>query len=129
MNPQILQLQTMTNEEINTRIAQLLGWIYTKTVNDIPYGRHPIYTSDVGWSIPLPDFCNDLNAMHEAEKLLRAEDGDDIEYRDALIRAMSNPYGCHPEAWIWHATARQRAEAFLRTLNKWKDEYETIQNS
>ncbi len=53
----------------------------------------------------LPDYLNDLNAMHEAEKVLQGEQL--TEY---------------VERWVeWNSTAAQRAEAFLRTLGPWKD--------
>jgi hypothetical protein len=64
----------------------------------------------------LPDYCNDLNAMHEAEKIILNDLKTWRQYVD-LIRVQSaksvNP--------IFHLTARQRAEAFLRTLGKWEE--------
>jgi hypothetical protein len=57
-----------------------------------------------------PDYCNDLNAMHEAEKVLTFKDWE--FYCDELGGSFQ---GCA------HATARQRAEAFLRTLGKWEE--------
>ena len=61
----------------------------------------------------LPDYLNDLNAMHEAEKII-------WEHINPII----------PFTFEWHlddmgveriahATAAQRAEAFLKTLNLW----------
>jgi hypothetical protein len=59
-----------------------------------------------------PDYCNDLNAMHEAEKVLTR---DQIEvFCDQLL---PKHYGIW---WGIHTTARQRAEAFLRTIGKWE---------
>ena len=56
------------------------------------------------------DYCTDLNAMHEAEKTLRGGEWD--TYVDLLA-----------DTWIEvaHATARQRAEAFLKTIGKWEE--------
>lgn len=60
----------------------------------------------------LPDYLNDLNAMHEAEKvLLDRQDWSGCDYEQALKDMTSS--------WCWHATAAQRAEAFLKTLNLW----------
>ena len=61
----------------------------------------------------VPDFCNDLNAMHEAEKILTEE-------QCAFFRAFSRErLEDHPASiYLWHATAKQRAEAFLRILGK-----------
>ena len=66
---------------------------------------------------PVPtcfDPVNDLNAMHEAEKVLDGvlQRGDYWDYLFSLTGG---------EFEMCHATARQRAEAFLRTLGKWKD--------
>jgi hypothetical protein len=50
--------------------------------------------------------------MHDAEKTLTKQQR--YDYGDYL-EAMNDP------VWGWvHATARQRAEAFLKTINKWK---------
>lgn len=58
-----------------------------------------------------PDYLNDLNAMHEAEKLKII--GTEYE-SDYCMYLYENAHQCF-------ATATQRAEAFLRTLNLWKD--------
>jgi len=65
------------------------------------------------------NYCNDLNAMHEAEKVLTSQQEEDYF---ANLRAINGDL-------IWYrtvgktyrATARQRAEAFLRTLGKWQE--------
>ena len=63
--------------------------------------------------VPLPDYLNDLNAMHEAEKNLGPQSA---VYADNL-RTLANT----KDSWVLiHATAAQRAEAFLKTLNLWK---------
>lgn len=68
--------------------------------------------------LPWLDYCNDLNAMHEAENWMIANKSlmNFWKYADTLKRHFSNlgDDGCI------HATARQRAEAFLRTLGKWE---------
>lgn len=71
---------------------------------------------------PVPtcfDPVNDLNAMHEAEKFLSRGEGYNQRggfglYKTALAEVCDEQ---HPI----DATARQRAEAFLRTLGKWKE--------
>jgi hypothetical protein len=58
----------------------------------------------------VPDYLNDLNAMHEAEKVLTKIEATTYacgKLRGGLFDAV-------------HATASQRAEAFLKTLNLWK---------
>ncbi len=75
--------------------------------------------------IPHPDYCNDLNAMHEVEKTLKARMDQDT-YVSHLV---SNLYfycdtlpTTRDEAWVCrHCTARQCAEAYLRTIGKWRE--------
>ena len=83
----------MTDQQINAAIAEIQ--------------RFP----DMYW---VKDYCNDLNAMHEAEKYL---DTDELfrGYYFALCDITRST------RWPVHATARQRAEAFLRTLGKWDE--------
>ena len=67
-----------------------------------------------GVTVLLPDYLNDLNAMHEAEKKLQHF----IYYVDVLADVMDLPRGSFCTVG---ATAAQRAEAFLRTIGKWED--------
>ena len=60
----------------------------------------------------LPDFVSDLNAMHKVEKTLSPSEL--IRYKLELVRFSS---GENTLAIV--ATASQRAEAYLRTINKW----------
>jgi hypothetical protein len=68
----------------------------------------------------LPDYLNDLNAMHKAEKVLTEEQR--VAYSnhtyDVACKAQRET-----EKWRWISlTAAQRAEAFLRTIGKWEDD-------
>ena len=80
----------MTHQEINFAIAKHLN----------PNSRM--------CAMNAPDFCNDLNAMHEAEEVLSGILG--VAYRVGLDQ-LSDPL---------RATAAQRAEVFIKTLNLWK---------
>ena len=64
--------------------------------------------------VVLPDYFNDLNAMHEAENLLSESQLDC--YGDWLADGNSSG-GSPAQLCHWHASAAQRAEAFLKTLN------------
>lgn len=99
----------MSDDEINAAIAESLGWSLVGT--SIRAGRPP--GADYVGSEFIPNYCNDLNAMHEAEKSISKEQIDN--YCDLL---WPKGYG-----WFYaiHTTARQRAEAFLRTIGKWKE--------
>jgi hypothetical protein len=66
----------------------------------------------------IPYFTSDLNAMHEAEKVLVG--GDPLRYGVMLFSLLEAKYQ-RPFTAI-NATAAQRAEAFLKTLNLWGDE-------
>jgi hypothetical protein len=93
----------MTDEQINAAIADACGWK--------PDKRGLGWLSPHGYYAPEPDYCNDLNAMHEAEATLT---------EDQLWR-MAREIERNDEQWYFRATARQRAETFLRTLGKWEE--------
>ena len=91
----------MTDQEINIAIAEACG------------------------KLDRPPDCHDLNAMHEVEKTLRENQFHFASYLRELWKVV------HPNVeWIGelgyigfdfvNATARQRAEAFLKTIGKWK---------
>ena len=61
-----------------------------------------------------PNYLNDLNAMHEAEKAMSVDD------RNRYIDTLGITY--HDSWNFCTATAAQRAEAFLRTIGKWEEE-------
>jgi hypothetical protein len=105
----------MNPEKQRIAIAQACGWkrcIHVTDFRDGCNGENPrgIFTV-------LPDYLNDLNAMHEAEKLLANDQC--AAYLVILARSL-------PEAgldsWAFHATASQRAEAFLKTLGLWTND-------
>ena len=70
-----------------------------------------------------PDYLHDLNAMHEAEKKLTPDTR--LEYLcqlfDVATRGRSGLYPVDESYLSHHATAAQRAEAFLRTIGKWEE--------
>ena len=72
---------------------------------------------------PVPNYCNDLNAMHEAEKTLNEKEAMFYLHRLFQKRLKDGSTGtiaCIMDNSVF-ATAPQRAEAFLSTLGKWKD--------
>ncbi len=73
----------------------------------------------------IPDYLGDLNAIHEAEKVLGREQIH--KYLDELEHLVIREHKFLPTvSWLnWlciHSTAAQRAEALLRTLNLWVEE-------
>jgi len=80
------------------------------------------------WSVGIPDYCNDLNAMHEAEKVKEMAFNSDYAYwlahiavRDRGLEEDKLNVGDGFEIALT-ATAAQRAEAFSRTINQWEVE-------
>ncbi len=98
----------MKPELQKTKIANACGW---KLRNHCKGYYREGYE---GWIEELPDYLNDLNAMHEAEKIF----ADDDLFRG--YEAQLDKVVPMSERWIF-ATAAQRAEAFLRTLNLWEE--------
>ncbi len=76
----------MSDDQINAAISQLYGWS--------------------------ANYCNDLNAMHEAEDELSGNQY--MVYANILGAVEGSLFGIR-------ATARQRAEAFLRVMGKWEE--------
>lgn len=78
-----------------------------------------------GWKIahwdhagtPLPDYLNDLNAIHEAEGRIQLDQ--EARYGNYLLKIVYRDR--NGIRTIWHTTAAQRAEAFLRTIGKWEE--------
>ncbi len=95
----------MKPEAQRIAIAEACGWDgVTKGCWGIPPEGRP--------AIPIPFYLTDLNAMHEAEKTLRGMQWHDyVQNLKALL--------CDDAVVLIHATAAQRAEAILKTLNLW----------
>jgi hypothetical protein len=88
-------------EACGYRYAQMGIWVH-------PKGYELFGTQDA----VLPRYLDDLNAMHEAEKILFPKH----EAKWAML--MSEVCG-HSWRIIYTASAAQRAEAFLKTLGLW----------
>jgi hypothetical protein len=115
----------MKPKEQRKAIAEACGWIIN---DDGVTGISPInveqgLTNPKICSWKLPDYLNDLNAMHEAEKIL-IEQGFQDRWLDELVEVVVganvhwSDYHCFPQ--VNRATATQRAEAFLKTIGKWE---------
>jgi hypothetical protein len=107
----------MTGREINEAIAEWFGVYMEDHVYVWAYGG-------VDWtSWELPSFCDDLTVIHQAEQLLDYEQGMLFEEELCSIVKKENEEREYPYYWrfaVCHATARQRAEALLKTLGKWR---------
>ena len=106
----------MNDNEINIAIAEACGWKYSEKFDHWEKDGQVAFCD--GNSLhyrQLPSYTADLNAMHEAEKVLTAEQFQDYDSE------LTDQYVLHQSNNPIHATARQRAEAFLRTSGKWKE--------
>ncbi len=114
----------MTDEELNIAICEARGWVF-----DHSGCNHTLYTlpGSCVWIVwdddnPIPDHINGIEAlghMHEAEKLLKngpiGTHSEMSTYRLMIYRSLEEA-GQDPVQW-GHATARQRAIAFVKTFN------------
>lgn len=112
----------MNKDNQRIAIAEACGWYeihYYGTENNGPESDiNPLRLvgkrskQGVGsWAVicSVPDYPTDLNAMHEAEKMLTA----DQWYEYDRLMPLRDPQKMH-------ATAAQRAEAFLKAIEKWQ---------
>ena len=129
----------MTDREINKAIAEHLGWKpivkqwfcskdggesgwlfdeykekceeYLNNIKETDWR----YGSTIHPSMSLPPkYCEDLNLMHELESLYIEMD----EWWSAYLGHIGSQWSKQHAA---HAPARQRAEAFLKTVGKWEE--------
>ncbi len=137
----------MTKEQINITIAESSGW-HPHPDND--RSDQKFWTTGNSYGVPekgkpfkiaafpsliedfhnhiyynLPNYSADLNAMHEAWCSLTEKQHQtfrrELQITVAFAKEDNLPYKgpCHS---VCNATALQRAEAYLRTIGKWKDE-------
>ena len=126
----------MTDQEIRIAIAEAFGWKQVKEV--IRWSKHVIklpggkkVAAMVHKEDELPDYPNDLNAMHEAESSISPAQIPQWIKNLADIAIKQACYGpCDHSYWIVMSTARQRAEAFLKTKGLWKkSDLDTVRES
>ncbi len=118
----------MTDNKIRIAIAEKCGWTnlhivpfetFSKESGQITglVGKSP--DKDAWPELNPPDYPNCLNAMHEAEKVLdiniMSPSSPRYEYARQIYKIA--PWNEQPI----RATARLRAEAFLRVFNLWKE--------
>ena len=129
----------MTDEQINIAIAESLGWKVrwqnqggAPALENKPAGHcWAVWTNPNGWGLdsnydPIfpPNYTSDLNACHECVKTLT--DAQRTTYREHLSKIWTRDYNSRCGLFPRHddsvnATARQRCEAYLRTIEKWKE--------
>jgi hypothetical protein len=113
-------MKTMTNEEMRISIAEWVGWKY-KLFDSMDGGSYGWVKGD---NFPcdidtIPNYPEDLNAMHEAEKKLSR-----LERIAYMRRLRLNAIEHDPENHITNdeanalcfATSQQRSEALCRVI-------------
>lgn len=138
----------MNDQQINIAIAESLGWRKITQFSQYPksWGGKPARYDTPVWRLTLrhdleedechkygwkgnkgdvtydgPNYTADLNACHEFEKTL--DDDLDLDYSENLESVTGTRWGANNSydmSKYRSATARQRCEAYLRTLNLWK---------
>lgn len=138
----------MTDAEIRVCIAEACGWVWYRhpSANTLQYPHYRFlalpalheYEQAPQWMVRadgtekpcavdymarefhIPDYSNDLNACHEMERML--DDGQQDTFLITLRKLVDVGLDDFQRDFNGiHATARQRCEAFLRTIGKWKD--------
>lgn len=115
----------MTPEAQRIAIAEACGW-RGRFMTDVCAWRmtqeiHGIRPDGVWY--PLPDYLADLNAMHEAEKVLTLNQWVNyIKHLSEITGAGAQSLRLQQCRLAISATAAQRAEAFLRTIGKWEED-------
>ena len=116
----------MAKDEINIAIAEVCQWREIQAFLGGLFGLPPDtwkgrrnYLPGLG-KCEVPNFASDLNAMHEAENVLT------VNQRNAYVNHLDSMVGEVEDQverdFLWCcASASRRAEAFLRTIGKWKD--------
>ena len=105
----------MTDEQINAAIAEAFLDKF-RNEDDVWFFQ---YAKDCWSQCHNNSICNDLNAMHEAEKVLNKEQ--EKNYFANLRGVVGDLVWYRTVGKTYRATARERAEAFLKTLGLWKE--------
>jgi hypothetical protein len=96
--------RTMNKEQQRIAIAEACGWLIGKVGNNVSNPKG----DERPWK-DIPDYLNDLNAMHEAKLSLSPEE---LGTYTCVLIQMGVDYGFN----FMVSTAEQQAEAFLVTL-------------
>jgi hypothetical protein len=101
----------MTPEQQRIKIAEARGWTEIEPCTCHGHQSRGYEPTKGAYKKHLPDYLNDLNAMHEAEISYIITNGLWDDYVTHLRNLMQDG-----ERFWGQATAKQRAEAFLRTI-------------
>ena len=104
----------MTETEQNEAIAVFCGWKKLVPDGSRPWGARAPGDKCYYSVHELPDYLNDLNAVHDAECLLTES------MRIIYVNHLCETQTLGSKFFQVHFTAKQRCEALLRAIGKWK---------
>lgn len=113
----------LSDEELTIAVATALGWTELMPSRFMPgqvYGFQPGKGPPTYIKSRVPDYCHDLNTMHEVEKTIPEVKG--LLYWKYLVDLCC----AFPGTPVERATARQRAEAFYLTMTSVQDGTENV---
>lgn len=106
----------MSDKELmESKINEVISYHSNCTAPSTHKGS-PEYWNGKQWARKCPDYVNDLNAMHRVEEWLT-----DQMY-DAYCNELVSICVRDGRGRMNSATARQRAEAFLKSFGAWREE-------
>jgi hypothetical protein len=114
----------MNQEKQRIAIAEACGIVgpfdnrWIKEYEEEGGDSHGFTGFEKGELVFIPDYLNDLNAIHEAETCEAIQRVGYAKYIECLAIAC----GTERLGALVFATASQRAEAFLRTIGKWEED-------
>ena len=108
----------------NVTIAEACGWTNVRETAFGLLGCHPkadlsVLSDEYLCARPIPDYLNDLNACHEFEKSLPSSLTQKYWWSLCDVTGLDQYEACRDPLLTVSATAAQRCEAFLKTINKW----------
>lgn len=107
-------VKKLSDEDLKAVVAKMLGWKWHEF-----YENSACWIRKDGaqmWSEGCPDYPNDLNAMHEAVVFAKEHAWERGETPEDFMERYSEILEQVVRGWEIEATARQRAEAFVVTM-------------
>lgn len=127
----------MTKGQINIAIAEYFGWTFSSFYEEdptLPYYQKFKEDTTCWWVRPgndswqreqIPNYCGDLNVIHEARSTLTEKQlADYCQFLISIVRRASgipDHESHYPVPFVLSATASQHTEAFLRAIGKWQE--------
>ena len=109
----------MSPEAQRIAIAEVCGWKRHADGVGFYQGEFHAFKTSYG----CPDYLNDLNALHEAEKFLNNKASIQSYLENIIVNVLEEHAqgdGSLEETWlVCQASAKLRAKSFLQTFGKW----------